>query len=83
MRFNIEMSGVRISVEQMFGLALQRWTFNGFKRALKLESSPVATFYMVSILLTNIKTCLDGCNEVPDAFGCDPLLLTDYLLVDE
>ncbi|KAK9357185.1 hypothetical protein V1504DRAFT_465418 [Lipomyces starkeyi] len=67
----------------MFGLALQRWTFNGFKYALKLESSPVAAFYMVSILLTSIKTCLDGRNEVADAFGCDPPSLTDYLLVEE
>ncbi|KAK9317613.1 hypothetical protein V1524DRAFT_445421 [Lipomyces starkeyi] len=68
-RFNDEISRVRISVVQIFGRALQRWTFNGFKYGLSLESSPVAAFYMVAILLTNIKTCLDGGNEVSDAFG--------------
>ncbi|ODQ71723.1 hypothetical protein LIPSTDRAFT_329802 [Lipomyces starkeyi NRRL Y-11557] len=82
-RFNVEMSRVRIWVEQIFGLALQRWASNGFKYSLRLESSPVPAFYMVAILLTNIKTCLDGGNVVPDAFGCDPPLLVDYLRIDE
>ncbi|KAK9237121.1 hypothetical protein V1525DRAFT_405033 [Lipomyces kononenkoae] len=77
------MSRVKISVELIFGLTLQRWTSNGFKDPLKCESSRVAAFYIMSVWLTNIKTCLDGRNEVSDVFGSKPPCLADYLRVEE
>ncbi|KAK9236705.1 hypothetical protein V1525DRAFT_433514 [Lipomyces kononenkoae] len=77
--FNVNMSGVRIAVEQLFGLVLNRWAFNGYKYGLRQMSTPVAGFYMVLVLLTNIQTCLEGTNEASLAFQCSRPSLDDYL----
>ncbi|KAK9319977.1 hypothetical protein V1517DRAFT_330823 [Lipomyces orientalis] len=76
------MSGVRISVEQLFGLVLNNWAYNGYKYGLRQQATPVAAFYLVSVLLTNIKTCLEQRNEVSLSFGCTPPSLEDYLSLE-
>ncbi|ODQ69170.1 hypothetical protein LIPSTDRAFT_30961 [Lipomyces starkeyi NRRL Y-11557] len=80
--FNVRMSGVRIAVEQLFGLVLNKWAYNGYKYGLRQQSTAVAAHYMVSVLLTNIQTCLEGGNEVSQSFHCIPPSLDDYLKLD-
>ncbi|KAK9481996.1 hypothetical protein V1527DRAFT_522331 [Lipomyces starkeyi] len=79
---NVRMSGVRIAVEQLFGLVLNKWAYNGYKYVLRQQSTAVAAHYMVSVLLTNIPTCLEEGNEVSQSFGCTPPSLDDYLKLD-
>ncbi|KAK9384261.1 hypothetical protein V1515DRAFT_402459 [Lipomyces mesembrius] len=31
------------------------------------------SYYMVSVLLTNIQTCLEEANDVSQSFSCNPL----------
>ncbi|KAK9368742.1 hypothetical protein V1509DRAFT_622668 [Lipomyces kononenkoae] len=52
--FNARMSGVRIAVEQLFGLVLNKLAYNAYKYGLRQQSTPVAAFYTVSVLFTNI-----------------------------
>ncbi|KAJ8100288.1 hypothetical protein POJ06DRAFT_267884 [Lipomyces tetrasporus] len=66
-------------VEQLFGLVLNKWAYNAYKYGLRQESTPVAAFYMVSVLFTNIHTCIAGGNEVSQSFGCAPPSLEEYL----
>ncbi|KAG0123472.1 hypothetical protein HOY82DRAFT_495239, partial [Tuber indicum] len=45
----------------------------------KIMSSPVAAYYLVSTLITNIHTCLRGRNIVSDKFKCSPPSLHEYV----
>jgi nuclease HARBI1 len=78
--FNRSMSSIRITIEQLFGRTLNLWARNGHKYSQKLRSSPVAAYYMIAVLLTNIKTCVDDRdNQVASYFGCKAPSLFDYL----
>ena len=72
------MSRVYITIEQIFGLVLNLWAINGYKYSLKVGHTPVASLYMVSVLFTNIRTCLRG-NIVSQYFNCIPPSLEEYL----
>ena len=75
---NAHMSSLRISVEHGFGKTSALWQFNTHDRNLKMGLSPVAGYYMVSILITNIHTCLYG-SQTSEKFQCNPLPLHVYL----
>ncbi|KAK9372040.1 uncharacterized protein V1513DRAFT_282647 [Lipomyces chichibuensis] len=76
------MSGVRIAVDQLCGLVPNKCAYNGYKYGLRQQSTAVAAHYMVSVLLTNIQTCLEGGNEVSQSFGYTPPSLDDYLKLE-
>jgi hypothetical protein len=76
--FNAIMSGHRISVEHAFGKTMMLWSFNGFKNDLKVGLSPVAAYFMVAVLFTNIHTCLHG-SQTSKQFNCPPPSLETYL----
>jgi hypothetical protein len=80
--FNVRMSGACIAVEQLFGLVLNKTAYNAYKYGLRQQSTPVAAFYIVSVLLTNIQTRLEGGNEVSQSFGCTPPPLDNYLRLE-
>ena len=61
---NLAMSSVRITVEWGFGMNVNLWGINNYKRGSKVMSSPVAALYIASTLLTNIRTCMNGGNQV-------------------
>jgi len=75
---NAQMSSMRVSVEHGFGKTMSLWSFNGYKGGLKRGLSPVAGYFMVAVLLSNIHSCLYR-NETCDRFYCDPPSLSTYL----
>lgn len=54
--FNIDMSRVKIAVENSFGITQNLQIAHVFKKHFKFELQPVAAYYMVVILLTNCYT---------------------------
>jgi hypothetical protein len=77
--FNTHMLSLKITVEQGFGMVSQKWAYNSYRLGLQTGSSPVAGFYLVSVLFTNILTCLRQWNVVCMRFSCTPPLLSEYL----
>ena len=57
---NLLMPSAGILVEWGFGLNVNFWGINNYKKGSKIMSSPVAAYYLVSTLLTNMNTCLKG-----------------------
>ncbi|PWW73743.1 hypothetical protein C7212DRAFT_214612, partial [Tuber magnatum] len=76
---NLLMSSARILVEWGFGLNVNFWGINNYKKGSKIMSSPVAAYYLTSTLLTNMYTCLKERNIVSDKFQCSPLSLKEYV----
>ena len=76
--FNQKMSGARVTVEWGFGEVIERFRFTDFTKMQKLGLNSVAKQYVVSAILSNVKTCLYGC-KTADYFGCAPPILENYL----
>lgn len=76
--FNKTMSLSRITVEWAFGKVISLFAFGDFKKNQKLFLQPVAKQYLVSVLLTNIHTCIYG-SVVSNYFGIEPPSLETYL----
>lgn len=72
------MSRCRIAVEHGFARVQNAWLFNAFDKQLKIRLSPVPAYYMVSVLLVNIWTCLRG-NQTSQQFNLEPPSLEEYL----
>lgn len=77
--FNKAMSRRRISVEHAFSLVNQTWGKHYLSITNRMGSSPVAAIYLVSVLLTNIKTCMRGRDQFADRFRCRPPTVREYL----
>jgi hypothetical protein len=77
--FNRVLSSDRISIEQAFGLITLLWRANSLNINLKALLQPIAVWYEVSVLLTNIYSCLRG-NVVSTRYGIKPPLLEEYLM---
>jgi hypothetical protein len=56
--FNKAMSGVRVSVEWMFGNITKYFSIVDFKRQMKVNLSAIGQLYFVPTLLQNAHTCL-------------------------
>ena len=76
---NATMSSIRVSIEHLFGYTLNLWAANGYKYSQKIGHSPVAARYLVAVLLTNIRTCIDSGNQVAYYFNYKPPTLAEYL----
>jgi len=77
---NVHMSELRISVEHGFGKVMTLWGYNGYKLGLKIGLSPVAAYFMVSVLLCNLYSCLNR-NQTCKKFLCDHPSVHNYLAV--
>ncbi|KAI5815617.1 hypothetical protein BZA77DRAFT_220491, partial [Pyronema omphalodes] len=75
---NETMAEMQTDVENNFGKKMALWSFNGFKDELRNGLSPVAAYFMVAVLLTNIHGCVHG-NETSQQFNCPPPSLHEYL----
>jgi hypothetical protein len=75
---NAAMSRCRISVENGFGKVSSLWRTGQFAANLQSRNSPVAAYYVVAVLLTNIYTCLRGKRTSFDLWPPD---LDEYLEV--
>jgi hypothetical protein len=77
--FNERMSAVRISVEWGFMRVKQLFAFLAFVPPQRMYSSPVAKYYRVAVLLTNMITCLNGSCQTSVYFNCSPPTLEEYM----
>jgi hypothetical protein len=77
--FNAQMSSARVTIEWLFGRVVQLWRFLQHDDDLMVLKSSLSTYYRVAVLLTNVRTCLDGRNQVADYFSVEPPTLEDYL----
>ena len=77
--FNAYMS-LRIAVEHSFGKISALWLFVTHSRTLKIRHLPVADYYMIADLLTNIHTCLNG-SQIATQFACPPPSFAEYLSI--
>jgi hypothetical protein len=77
--FNHSMSQSRITVEWGYHMVLQSWTALDFKRNLKIFKSPIAAYYAIAVLLTNIQSCLATYNQVTLYAGTSPPSVEAYL----
>ena len=75
---NKAMSGVRISVEWLFGDIINTFKFMDFKKNLKVGLSPIGKIYFASAIIRNALTCLYG-NITSLFFQIDPPILHEYL----
>lgn len=78
---NAQMSSFRIAVEHGFGKVVNLWAFIAFRNGLKIGLSPVGSYYSLSVLLTNIHTCLRG-SQVTSQFNISPPSVEEYLYLD-
>ncbi|RPA89134.1 hypothetical protein L873DRAFT_1839327 [Choiromyces venosus 120613-1] len=76
--FNTHMSSLHISVEYEFARLMMLCRYNGFKMVLKIGLSPVAAYFMVSVLFCNIHSCFHG-NQTSKKFHCNPPSVHSYL----
>lgn len=77
--YNLELASVRVCAENYFGLVSQLWPFvHHGAYTLKLKKSPVAKWYVASILLTNVFSCLNG-NCINVQFGTRTFDMESYL----
>lgn len=79
MWFNSSMSSVRISVEWGFGRVSNLWALLNYAPQQRVLQSPIAAYYKVGILLTNIRTILDEGNIITSKFHLPPPTLQEYL----
>lgn len=75
--FNSAMSGVRVSVEWVFGDIAGYFAFVDFKKNQKIGLSEIGTMYRICALFRNALTCLYG-SLSSDFMGLDPPTLEDY-----
>ena len=80
-KFNKAMSRLRIEVEHGFTIHQNLWTWNGFHLTLQIRQG-AAVGYAVSVLLSNIWTCLRG-NQTSHRFRCAPPEVEEYLQLNE
>ena len=78
-KFNKAISKLRIEVEHGFAIYQNLWTWNGFHLGLKI-CQRAAIGYAVSILLSNIWTCMRG-NQTSYRFACAPPAVEEYFVL--
>ena len=76
---NAAMSGVRTSVEWLFGDIINYFKFLDFKKNLKIQLSSVGKMYVVCAILRNALTCLYG-NQTSEFFEMEPPTLHEYFI---
>ena len=78
-RFNTKMSKARVAVEWSFGDISNQWGYLAMKKQQKVLLQPVAMYYRVAALLTNLRTIVRYGNEVSQEFSLWPPSLQEYL----
>ena len=76
--FNRRMSKIRVPIEWGFGHVRALFPFVDYPHKLRMDSMPVASYYIIAVFLTNIHCCLYG-SETADYFKCPAPKLEDYM----
>ena len=76
--FNTAMSSTKLAVDWNFGIVLN--LFNGLRitKSFKLYSSPVALYYRVAVIFTNLHNCSFP-NQISQFYNCRPTSVEEYL----
>lgn len=77
--FNKCMSKLRVCVENSFAIAYRLWAYPQYKKQQKMGLQPTGLFYAISMLSTNVHTCVNGKNQISTYFGCHPMTVEEYL----
>ena len=80
--WNASLSSAWIEVERVFGDVQKFWTYTAFGKAQRAGSQPVAAYYVVAVLLTNLLACLRG-ERQGNRFGLTPPSVESYLSIDD
>lgn len=75
---NKEIYTTRVCVEWGFSKKIQQFSFNNYKKNLKLYLQSVGLYYMVSVILCNCHTYFYG-SKTGNYFNCEPPSLEEYL----
>jgi nuclease HARBI1 len=75
---NSILSASRMAVEHSFGIVQRTFEKGNFSSTLRINSSPVGSYYSAAVLLTNIQTCLRG-NQISSRFSIAPPEVAEYL----
>ena len=77
-RFNRYISSLRVEMEHAFAIHANSWQLFTKKSIIKLNWSPVAAYYLMAILLSNIQCCLRD-NQISKRFQMAPPSVQKYL----
>lgn len=75
-----EMAKYRQCVEWAFGKVSALFAFNNYSPNLKLHLSPIGSYFLVSVLLSNAHTCIYG-SETSHFYSLQPPTLEDYFVL--
>ena len=78
-QFNANMSSARIAVEWTFGEVATTWAYVDMKKQQKILLQPVALYYRVTALLSNLRTILRYGNKAAEHFVVSPPTSEEYL----
>ena len=73
------MNGSRTAVEWIYKDVEQKFASQDFHRKLQMKKYPVASLFIVSVLLRNIKLCVGRTTQPGLYFTCQPPSLEIYL----
>lgn len=78
--FNAAMSSERVPVEWAFGRIVALFgALDMVHNVLRVQSSPVAAYYLFAGIFSNFRTIMDRGNEISDKFRVQPPSLEEYL----
>jgi nuclease HARBI1 len=78
--YNAAMSGLRVAVEHGFGRVTSLWAYTDLKKSQKTLLVPTASYYYAMVLFTNLRTCMNGGNQISEQFDMAPPSVDEYLL---
>ena len=79
---NKSMLRVRLSVEHGFMRVSHLFTLFQRPTLLRLGQMAIGQLYATAVFLTNIRTCLDGGNQISKFFECAPPTIVDFLATE-
>lgn len=82
-RFNRHLSRERISIEHAFGDSWRQWNYLANSQQLHSGNQAVGAFYRATMLLINVRACINGYNQTSLHFGVIPPTPHEYLYPTE
>jgi hypothetical protein len=72
-------SSTRIAVEWGFGKVVRYFAYINYKYSMKVHLQPIALYYRIAVLFTNIHTCMNQSSQAATLFNCNIPTLQQYL----
>ena len=81
-QFNVRMLQLRVEVEHAFAIQANSWQLFTTKGVMKIQASPASSYYLITVLMSNITNCLRG-NQTSRRLRCPPPDLEEYLYLEQ